>query len=136
MPHDEAAWRAALPHRSGDAFTAAVVRLEAAGVTPSLAESVLGDLGEGLWTGSVDGVLGDAAARAVVLGELAAFLAAAVERTAHLRRTALEELATVRSLSDIARQLGVSPQAVHKTLRVRPDPAASRPLLAFAPEDS
>lgn len=133
---DDVAWAAALPHRSGEALVAAVGRLEAAGLTPSLTESVLGDLGESLWRDGGEGPLRDPAGRAVVLGELAAFLAAAVERTAHLRRAALQELAADHSLTAIARQLGVTPQAVHKSLRSRLDPAACRPLLSLAPEES
>lgn len=115
-------WREVLPHRSGSALTEAVARLEDAGVRPPTVAAVLSDLGDCLWrteTGpdpSGD-VLAGAEARLVVLTELAAFLTASVERTACLRRQAVEELNAHESLSSIARRLGVSPQAVHKLLR-------------------
>lgn len=134
-------WAAALPHRSGVALDEAAARLQAAGVSPDMIASVLADLGEGLWRGPVNGTstaqsLDDPHVLIVLLMELAAFLSAAVERTAQVRRRTLGQLAAQRSLSEIARQLGVSPQAVHKSLRSKPDPTALRPLVAHRSEES
>jgi DNA-binding phage protein len=134
-------WAAALPHRSGPALVAAAARLEAAGVSPEVVAEVMADLGEGIWQGPQELLpaghpLKDPDVLVVVLVELAAFLAVAVERTAQVRRRTLEQLATHRSLSEIARKLDVSPQAVHKALRSKPDPSALRPLVVHRSEES
>ncbi|PZR53856.1 hypothetical protein DNL40_07050 [Xylanimonas oleitrophica] len=110
------AWRSALPHREGAELAAAQDRLEAAGLAPEDVTHVLADLGDELHG---QGESGDPLRAALLWGELGAYLAYAQERAASGRRSSYARLAQTASLARVAAQLGVSRQAVHKTMGAR-----------------
>jgi len=111
-----ASWAHALPHREGADLDAARDRLVAAGVTADEARAALADLGDGLYR---EDPTADPLRTALLWNELGAYLAYAQERAASGRRATYARLVEAASLARVATQLGVSRQAVHKTVSTR-----------------
>ncbi|WP_159798206.1 hypothetical protein [Puerhibacterium puerhi] len=116
MESTAASWARALPHREGADLDAARDRLVAAGVTADEARAALADLGDGLYRA---GHATDPLRTALLWNELGAYLAYAQERAASGRRATYARLVEDASLARVAAQLGVSRQAVHKTVSTR-----------------
>lgn len=116
-------WAQALPHRSGDELVVAVQRLAIAGLGPDDVRAVLADLGDALW-GQVEGEVAtdpaDKMQHALLLVELGAFIAYAQERAAAARRATYSALLDTYSVVRLAQSLGVTRQAVHKTVSAQP----------------
>lgn len=116
MESTAASWAHALPHREGADLDAARDRLVAAGVTADEARAALADLGDGLYR---EDPTADPLRTALLWNELGAYLAYAQERAASGRRATYARLVEAASLARVATQLGVSRQAVHKTVSTR-----------------
>lgn len=120
-------WDEVLAHRAGDPALPAVTARLARHTTPAVVAAALADRGAGLlaqldglrtdrdWTGECGGLLG----AVLVLAEVDTAASALRSRIAGARAGALAELVQDHSLVDLARDLGVSRQALHKTLRHR-----------------
>ncbi|MFP3714982.1 hypothetical protein [Puerhibacterium sp. TATVAM-FAB25] len=116
MESTAADWARALPHREGADLGAARDRLVAAGITADEARAALADLGDGLYQ---EGATADPLRTALLWNELGAYLAYAQERAASGRRSTYARLVEDASLARVATLLGVSRQAVHKTVTTR-----------------
>lgn len=124
---DTEEWREALPHRAGDFSMGAVSARLAAHTTPAVVRDVVDDLGRGLlaqlwgepagrdWLGECGGPLG----AALVLAEVDAAASALRSHVAGARASLLADLVEDHSLVELAELIGVSRQALHKTLRNR-----------------
>ncbi|MFD0484194.1 hypothetical protein ACFQ46_16475 [Kineococcus sp. GCM10028916] len=124
---DTEEWREALPHRAGDSSLGAVSARLATRTTPAVVRDVVDDLGRGLlaqlwgeptgrdWLGECGGPLG----AALVLAEVDAAASALRSHVAGARASLLADLVEDHSLVELAELIGVSRQALHKTLRNR-----------------
>ncbi|WP_432514636.1 hypothetical protein [Kineococcus sp. SYSU DK001] len=120
-------WDEVLTHRHLDPARPAVTARLARHTSPAVVAAALTDHGTGLlaqldglrtdrdWVGDCGGLLG----AVLVLAEVDAAASALRSRIAGARAGALAELVQDHSLVDLARDLGVSRQALHKTLRNR-----------------
>ena len=135
MESEDDVWRRALPHRVGDEFGVTRDRLIGVGITAEDVLAVLEDLGDCLLAQGPSGPLRSA----LLWIELSAYLAYAQERAAFNRREAYDQLLEHMSLATLAGLLGVSRQAVHKSVTTRsakaPFPAQLRPSGSEARRD-
>ena len=126
-PGTDVAWGEALPHRAGDFSMGPVTARLAARTTPDVVRDVVEDLGRGLltqlwgeptgrdWLRECGGPLG----AALVLAEVDAAASALRSHVAGARASLLADLVEDHSLVELAELIGVSRQALHKTLRNR-----------------
>lgn len=120
-------WDDVLPHRLHDPALDAVTARLAAHTSPDVVRDAVDDLGRGLlaqlrghpvdrdWVGGCGGLLG----AALVLAEVDAAASALRSEIAGTRAGVLAELVQDHSLVELAELLGVSRQALHKTLKNR-----------------
>lgn len=122
VAHEAPDWARVLPHRApGDGAAERLARW----TTPDVVADVLADSGRGLlaqlagapagrdWVGGCGGLLG----AVVVLAEVDAAASALRSAVAAARSRALAELVLDHSLVELAAALGVTRQALHKSVR-------------------
>ena len=127
MEAEDVVWSRALSHRAGDELRITHDRLVGVGITAQDVLDVLEDLGDSLLAQGPSGPLRSA----LLWNEVSAYLAFAQERAAFNRRAAYAQLLEHMSLVKLASLLGVSRQAVHKSVNSRsaraPFPVQLRP---------